>query len=143
EKAHRFPEDIFFLQATAHQNLHNLRSDYFEYMKQSYTSDIVYNAEMLNIRPKEITDGFYAQLNPDIHYYTNYDNSYLETIPLIGLSKKSFNCKQDLDINPTLPLIISVDWGASINSMVVAQLQDNVYRVVKSFWVKSPKILDH
>ena len=143
EEARKYPEKILFLKATAKVNLHNLRPDYFEYMRQAYTSDFVYNAEMLNIRPKEITDGYYAQLNPDKHYYTNFDNSYLESMPLTNLSSKQFNCKQDLDINPKLPLIISVDWGAAINSMVVAQIHDNEYRVINCFWVKSPKILDH
>ena len=142
EEAKKTPNKILFLKATAKVNLHNLRPDYFEYMKQSYTNDITYNAEMLNIRPKEITDGYYPQLTQD-HYYTDHDNSYLETLDLKTINGKSFNCKQDRDINHKLPLIISVDWGASINSMTVAQMQDNVYKVVNSFWVKTPKILDH
>lgn len=143
EAALRNPESIFYLKATAKVNLHNLRPDYFEYMKQAYTSDVIYNAEMLNIRPKEIKDGFYAQLNPDIHYYTDYDNGYLTGIPLSDAMGNSFDCRQDLDVDPNLPLIISVDWGANINCMTVAQFKDNTYRVLNSFYVKSPKILDH
>ena len=141
--AMRNPKEAIFIKATAHCNLHNLRSDYFEYMKQAYTNDVIYNAEMLNIRPKEITDGFYAQLNPDIHYYTNFDNSYLETLDLKKLDGTSFNCKQDADLDVTKPLIISVDWGANINTLTVSQHQDKEYRVLKEFYVKSPKILDH
>lgn len=137
------PKDIYFLKATAKVNLHNLRSDYFEYMREQYRDDIVYNAEMLNIRPKEITDGFYPQLTAD-HYYKDYDLGYLETVPpLKDLNGNSFNCKQDRDLQRNKRLIISVDWGASINSMTVSQLQDDVYRVIKEFYVKSPKILDH
>lgn len=143
EEAKKQPDKILFLKATAKVNLHNLRSDYFEYMKQAYTSELIYNAEMLNIRPKEIADGFYPQLNAEKHYYTDYNNAYLEGLDLATVSKKSFNCNQDNDLNPSLPLIMSVDWGASINSMVISQMQGDTYKVVNSFWVKSPKILDH
>lgn len=135
------PKDILFLKATAKQNLHNLRPDYFEYMRQAYTSDVIYNAEMLNIRPKEITNGFYARLNPDVHYYTDYNNAMLE-----GLDLKEpirFDCSQDLDLNHELPLIMSVDWGAAINSLVVCQNQRDAFKYLKSMWVKTPKILDN
>jgi len=137
------PKGIYFQKATAKVNMQNLRPDYFEYMRQAYRNDMIYNAEMLNIRPKEITDGFYAQLTTD-HYYTDNDLSYLETLsPLKDVNGNSFNCKQDRDLIKSKPLIISVDWGASINSMTVSQEQDGVYRVLKEFYVKSPKILDH
>lgn len=136
------PKDYLFLKATAKVNLENLRPDYFEYMKQSYSNEIIYNAEMLNIQPKEITDGFYAQLTPD-HYYTDKDNSYLECLDLKTLDDKHFNCKSDRDINPNLPLIVSVDWGANINTLSVSQLQDHTYKIVNCFFVKTPKILDH
>ncbi|MAF36465.1 hypothetical protein CL622_05105 [archaeon] len=143
EKARLNPTDIAFIKATAHCNLHNLRSDYFEYMKQSYTNEVIYKAEMLNIRPKEITDGYYAQLNPEIHYYTDHNNAYLESLDLKQPSSRNFNSKQDNDVNPTMPLIVSVDWGANINTLSVSQLQDNTYKVLNAFYVKSPKILDH
>jgi len=144
-EARKNPKNIAFIKATAHCNIHNLRSDYFEYMRQAYTDDMMYNAEMLNIRPKEITDGFYAQLNPDIHYYTDFDNSYLERLsPEQIKDKKSYDCKKDFgDVNPGMPLNISVDWGANINTLTVSQLQDNTYKVLKEFYVKTPKILDH
>tara|TARA_R110002167_G_scaffold364968_1_gene588353 strand:+ start:9078 stop:10613 length:1536 start_codon:yes stop_codon:yes gene_type:complete len=142
ELCRKDPEKYFYMKATAKSNMENLRPDYFEYMRQSYSNEIIYNAEMLNIQPKEITDGFYAQLNPDIHYYTDYDNSYLESVPITDLDGNHFNCKQDRDISAKLPLMISVDYGAGINSLTVSQLHENEYRVVKQFFVKTPKILD-
>ena len=141
EEATRNPGKIYFGKATAKVNIQNLRADYFEYMRQSYSNDIVYNAEMLNIRPKEITDGFYAQLTED-HYYTDYDNGLLEGLPLKDLDGKSFTCKQDLDLKRGQPLIMSVDWGANINAMTISQEQGDTYRVLKEFFVKSPRILN-
>lgn len=142
ELARKKPEQYFFHSATAHWNLDNVRPDYFEYMKDSYTSDMIYKAEMLNERPKEIADGFYPQLTDD-HYYTNYDNDYLEGIPLTDINGDHFNCKQDSDVIKTDPLIVSVDWGVNINAMTVHQPVENEWRVLKEFFVKSPKILDH
>jgi hypothetical protein len=145
ELAKQKPDKIFFHSATAHWNLDNVRPDYFEYMQDSYSSPIIYNAEMLNIRPKEISDGFYPQLTED-HYYTNFDNNYLEglTAPeLTDVHGRSFNCRKDNDLIKNEPLIISVDWGASINAMTVHQLQDDTWFVLKEFFVKTPKILDH
>lgn len=137
------PKSYFYQTATARCNLENLRPDYFEYMKQSYSSELMYNAEMLNIEPKEITDGFYPQLNPDIHYYVDRDNDYLERLDLTDLDDKHFNCKQDRDFDGKQPLTISMDFGASINCLTVSQLQDNTYKVLNGFFVKTPKILDH
>lgn len=136
------PKKYFYQKATAKSNQENLRPDYFEYMKQSYSNELIYNAEMLNIQPKEITDGFYPQLNPDIHYYTDRDNAYLETIPLTDLDDRHFDCRQDRDLVRTSPLIVTMDFGASINCLTVSQLQGEVYRVVNCFFVKTPKILD-
>ncbi len=137
------PKNFFFQKATAKSNLENLRPDYFEYMKQSYSSEVIYNAEMLNIQPKEITGGFYPQLNPDVHYYTDHDNDYLERLDLRDLDDRHFNCKQDRDFNPAQPLLISVDYNAGINSLSVSQLQGDTYKVLNCFFVKSPDILDH
>lgn len=143
ELAQQKPDDYFYQLANAKSNLHNLRGDYFEYMRQSYADDVTYNAEMLNVQPREITDGFYAQLNPEKHYYVDYDNGYLETIPLTNIDGTHFNWKQDRDLKTAQPLMISVDWGANINCLTVLQHTDKVVRFVKEFYVKTPKILDH
>lgn len=132
------PGKYLFLKASAKSNPY-LRADWFEKMREQSPSKLLYEAEILNIRPKEIVDGFYANLTPD-HYYTDYNNSYLESI---GVKAKAehFNCNQDNDIDPSKPLILSFDFGV-FNCCVASQQQDDVYKVLKSFWVKSPKLLD-
>lgn len=143
EMALEDPKMYFYLTATAKVNMENLRPDYFKYMRQAYSSDVIYNAEMLNIEPKEITDGFYAQLNPNTHYYNDKDNAYLEGLDLKDLDGKHFDCRQDRDLDRAAPLNVSVDYGANINCCTVSQLQGDTYRVLKDFFVKTPKILDH
>jgi hypothetical protein len=128
-----------FLKASALSNPY-LRKEWFEEMREEAPSQMIYEAEILNIRPKEIVDGFYGQLNGQKHYYTDYNNSYLETIGVVA-KQEHFNCNQDNDVRRNQPLIISLDFGV-FNCCVVSQLQDNDYRVLKSFYVRSPKLLD-
>ena len=133
------PKDYVFIKASAKSNP-NIRKDWFDKMKEQSPSELLYNAEILNIRPKAIVDGFYANLNPDVHYYTQYNNAYLETIGVTATTAH-FNCKQDHDLLTHEPLILSLDFGV-FNCCVVSQLQDDTYKVLKSFYVKSPKLLD-
>jgi hypothetical protein len=133
------PTEYMFSKASAKSNPH-LRADWFQKMKDQSPSQMLYEAEILNIRPKEIVDGFYAQLNPAKHYYTDYNNSYLETIGVVAKTEH-FNCNQDNDVKRHEPLIMSLDFGV-FNSLIVSQTHENEYRVLKSMWVKSPKLLD-
>lgn len=132
EVAKRKPKKYAFIKASALINKLNLREEWFEEMKDEAPSDLYYNAEILNIRPKEILNGFYPQLKAEKHYYTDYDNDYLESITS-NYTKASFNCKQDNDIDKGRPLILSIDWGTFI-SAVISQKLPNKYRVLKSMW---------
>ena len=131
EVAKRKPKKYAFIKASALINKQNLREEWFEEMKDESTSDLHYNAEILNIRPKEILNGFYPQFKP-AHCYTDYDNEYLEGIAN-NYTKTSFNCKQDNDIDKERSLILSIDWGTFL-SAVVSQKFPNKYKVLKEFW---------
>lgn len=144
KKAITNPLEYYFSKASALSNPY-LRKEWFKRMKENAPSQLLYEAEILNIRPKEITDGFYANLTPD-HYYTDYDNSYLEGsiwMPKENRFDRTFDCRQDNDVYKKEPLILSFDFGV-FNSMTVNQFQRDVgiYRTLKSFWAKSPKLLD-
>lgn len=138
KKAMQNPHEMLFLKASALSNPH-LRAGWFKDMKDQAVSQTMYEAEILNIRPKKIENGFYANLNPEVHYYTDYNNSYLEGID----HNKRYNvsCLQDSDVDFKAPLIVSLDFGV-FNCCVVSQPHDYEYRVLKSFFVKSPKLLD-
>lgn len=145
KKAITHPLEYYFSQASAMSNP-NLRKEWFKRMKDLAPSDLLYNAEILNIRPKEITDGFYANINPERHYYTDYDNHYLEGAVWMPKDKKvdiSFDCRQDNDVYKNEPLILTFDFGV-FNSLVIDQHQrdTNTYRVLNAMWAKSPKMLD-
>lgn len=137
KKAKEHPNRYYFSKSNALWNPH-IREGWFEEMRLESPSQLIYEAEVLNIRPKEITDGFYANLT-ESHYYTDYNNDYLSSIG-INAKKEHFNCLQDNDVRVHQALTISLDFGV-FNCAVVSQDYDNYENILKSFFVKSPKLL--
>ncbi|WP_271730009.1 hypothetical protein [Aquimarina algiphila] len=136
----RNPEKHLFIKANAFANAQNLDKDWFDRMMDKAPSKMHYNAEILNIRPNFNLTSFYPQLDKEKHYYEDFDNGYLESIG-VAATKASFDCKQDKDRINTKPLILSLDWGV-FNSMKVSQDTGKDYKCLKTFFVKSPKIID-
>lgn len=126
-----------FIKASSLINKHNLRKGWHEEMKSEAPSELIYNAEILNIRPAEITNGFYPQLNAKTHYYTSYDYDYLES-NTSSYDTMAMDCRIDTDVDKDAPLIISIDWGLFL-SAVVSQGNTRKYKTLKSFWVDQPK----
>jgi len=140
EKALLKPKEYIYIQASALVNKHNLPANYFTLLKDGMSEEL-YNIEVLNIKPLTIKDGFYSNLN-DKHFYTNYKYNRIDDKYNLDTYKDvSLNCLDDGDCDPSLPLIISIDWGAHINSMVICQAYKNEFRVIKSMFVKSPRIV--
>jgi len=139
KEAIEFPDRILYLRASSFENFEVLGQRWFDLMKRTMP-EYLYNAEILNIRPMKITDGFYPSLTVD-HYYTNYNYDYYDSLNQ-RVVVESINSKGDADCNTYAPLEISVDWGSSINCMVVAQQDGDTLRIINNFFVKSPKILD-
>lgn len=140
-KAKKEPWKVLFSKAPAAANKHNLSKDWFDRMRDNAPSKMHYDAEIRNIRPSKVTNGFYPSLDPKKHYYRYaYDNEYLQRIGTNGKAK-DFNCLQDTDVMRHKPLIMSIDWG-NIITMTISQDQSERYRKLKEFHVSSPKIID-
>lgn len=139
--AKKEPWKVLFTKAPAAVNKHNLSKSWFERMRDNAPSQVHFDAEIRNIRPAKVTNGFYPQLDPKIHYYRNaYDMEYLKSKG-VNARPKDFNCKQDMDFQRNKPLILTIDWG-NIITLTVSQDQTERYRVLKTFYVNSPKIID-
>jgi hypothetical protein len=128
-----------FLKASALVNKLNLRADWFDEMFDECPSELIYNAEILNIRPTEILNGFYPQFNQE-NLYTDYDTDYQEEL-LKEYNIKDLNCRQDNDIVKDSPLILSIDWGLFLCATVSQDLSHE-YRTIKEFFVEQPQIID-
>jgi hypothetical protein len=137
--AKKDPKKYQFIKASIKVNLHNLKEGYIDDMRDNALSTTIFNAEILNIRPRGVQDGFYAQLK-DKHYYKHKFN-----IELLGGITDEYtpSSKFDTDLTRGVPLQLNVDFGARINSATVTQnlLSIGELRVLKEFYVKSPQIL--
>ena len=128
--AYTKPDQMRFLKADYRVNAHNLMPGFVERAKAT-TIPWIFNAEYLNIRPNRTQNGFYALLNEEIHTYNNYDYSHYTSV---GASVDS---RGDADCITNHQLILSVDFGATINCATVLQelKSINELRALKSFYV--------
>lgn len=140
EKAKKNPKKFAFLKFNSLVNKHNLTDGWIEQMREEALSQVLFDAEIMNIRPRGITDGFYAQLKKDKHYY-----SYKEDIEAMGemVSEHEPTCKYDTDLVKGVPLQFNLDFGGRINCGTVSQffVSINEIRFIKEFFVKNPKKL--
>lgn len=91
-------------------------------------------------------DGFYGGMREDVNLYTAPNESVLN---LEALNKGAIknDCRQDSDVDPNIPLIVSFDANANINWLVCGQVgMDGKLRILKSFFVKYdrkiPELID-
>lgn len=91
-------------------------------------------------------DGFYGGLREDVNLYTAPNESVL-CLDALNQGGVTDDCRQDSDLDPTLPLILAFDANSLINWLVVGQVgKDGKLRILKSFFVKYerkiPELLD-
>lgn len=137
-KAH--PDKYTFLKANAKVNSMNLRPGWFREMKEKATSELVYNAEILNIRPPAVPDGFYASLSKK-----NFYSPLINSDSYGGLSADvKLDCRFDTDLVAGVPLELNLDFGGRINVCSVSQYLKSIHTLnfINDFHVKNPKILD-
>lgn len=133
------PEKYVFLKANARVNAMNLKEGWFEDMYDRAESVIKYNAEILNIRPPAVPDGFYASLNRSHYYSVKYDTTEL------GVFTDDFkmNSAYDSDIVKGVPLQLNLDFGGRINVATVSQFikSTNTKQFINEFFAKNPEKL--
>lgn len=137
EKARENPKEYFFIKGNAKINKHNLRKGYFEKMKKEALSKLHYDAEILNIRPRGVTDGFYSQLDPDVHYY--FHKQDIKRHEVDDYNNFVPSCTYDTDIIKNTPIQLNIDFGGTINCCTVSQYSKikHEVRFVKEFYALS------
>jgi hypothetical protein len=131
--ARETPKKVMYHRATCQYNLHNLRPGYLEEAEAEAYNSWVFDAEYKCIRPKFTIDSFYPLFDSDKHCYREHTvngNHY----HLLSATQDS---RGDLDLTRGVPLIIGMDWGASINCLTINQyLQSiNEYRTLRDMFV--------
>jgi len=123
------PEKYNYLSFPCLVNAANLRSGFLTEAEEDALYRWVFLAEYMNVAPKFTKDGFYPLLNEEKHTYENYDYGYYTE------RGKEIDCRGDADLTAGQPLILSVDWGAAINSLVACQHVGREFRALKSMYV--------
>lgn len=123
-----------FLKANCVENIKLgwLAPDYLSEAKRTSSDNMTFEAEYLNIRPKFVRGGFYGRLDESQHTYSAYNYGHY-TPDKIGATA---DCRGDSDLIADQPLILGMDFGAAINSLIVSQQLPGEFRVLKDFFVK-------
>jgi hypothetical protein len=134
----------YYAEFNVFDNVENLGLRYIYDMYKDTPKEL-FMIEALNKRSSKTDNGFYPQLDRAKHCYTKFNNSYLENLDFDFSKIKNLDSRQDGDCDTTLPLHIGTDYGGAINWIVVSQknYKTKTLNVIKEFFVKSPKILDH
>lgn len=125
------------------ENIELLGEDYIKEQKR-ILPPVTFQTSIMNKRIRKLTDGFYPNLDPEVHYYDAYDNSYIDNLRTnrgtFDFNKiKEENCLADGDIEPDLPLAIAFDYNANINWVVTGQRQEPEMKTLSSMYVKFEK----
>lgn len=131
---------IFYAEYDIFENLEIIGEKKIKEFKRDLPP-FLFNTSILNKRPRNVANGFYAALNEKIHCYDSYDNSYLESLDYDFNRSTAKNCRKDGDIDKDLPLRIALDYNASINNVVTGQSIDNELRTLNWHFVKTPRKL--
>lgn len=126
-------------------NIEILGEDYIRQMKRMLTP-LIFRISILNHKIRQLKNGFYPNLNPEVHYYDSFDNHYFNNLRTDkgSLDIKGFNqetCLMDSDIDREQPLAIAFDFNANINWIVTGQAIDGKMYTISSKYVKYDKKL--
>lgn len=138
---------LLYKEYSSIQNLALLGEDFIRRNKRDLPPLTFYTSIMC-IRIDISTDGFYGGMCEDVNLYTAPSSKLaLQDIRAEEGGGIPNDCRQDSDLDPRLPIIISFDANQNINWMVCSQVgRDGKLRVLKSFFVKYkrkiPELID-
>lgn len=135
EEARRTPEKIQYLIAPSTYNAHVLGAEYFAKQRRMSTK-LIYDAEIMCIRPGKAQTGFYPAFDENHHTYMASNDDYV--LGHINDLSRLKGIVPDADINLNAPIDIACDYGAVINTLVSGQLHGLVYKVLKGMHVNTP-----
>jgi len=117
------------------ENLQVLGPNYIKQMKRDLPP-LVFQTSILCKRVGLLKDGFYNCMKEADHYYTAFDNSYLQNLDYDFSKAKNMTCLQDADVDKNAPICVAFDYNGKINWLVGGQRSGLRMKTLKSFFVK-------
>jgi hypothetical protein len=122
------PEDYFFLESTAWDNVDVLGKKYLRDLRNGM-SQLEWDIEVMNKRLTKLPNSFYPAFNEEKHgVWKTYTYSYDEET---GLTLPS-----ETDRDTKRPIEASFDFNAAFTSLIACQENGNEFRVLDAMWVK-------
>ena len=137
---------VFYSEASALDNIRVLGEKYIRDQKRSLPP-FEFRTAILNIRPGKVEHGYYDLFSDKHHILPiSYDNSFFDKFEYnFEEINNNLDCRQDTDIDTSIPLIIAEDHNADINSLVTGQAHYDQKELwfLKSMYMKAPlKFID-
>ena len=126
---------VYYREWSSIENIELLGQKYIAQMKRDLPP-LVFQTSILCVRPGKLKDGFYPALSEKVHYYSAFDNSYLQNLDYNLTKAAEQDCRQDADVDLDKPICVAFDYNANINWLVAGQPSGMKLRVIKSFYVK-------
>lgn len=117
------------------ENIEVLGESYIRQAKRDLPP-LVFMTAILCIKVRNTQDGFYNNLKESVHYYSAFNNDYLQGLEYNLDKAGDASCLQDGDLDINAPICVSFDYNANINWLVAAQVQAQKLMILKSFFVK-------
>ncbi len=134
DQALAYPDDIYYQEGSAMENLAILGDDYIERHRKTLPH-IEFMMEIMNVMQTKLPDGFYPAFDRDRH---TYQPRYIYTSGAKGIEVKGTKCG-----NPKKHLDISMDFSGWFQCATVWQEERNVEKCLHQFHVKgNEKIKD-
>lgn len=134
---------VYYSTASAADNKDVLGPEYLSDMRR-ILSDVKYRTSILNEQLMKVEEGFYGNLDPDVHGTDWFNYHYLDTFTddIHNPKLQELDSRQDEGYIASRPLDIAFDYGDKINCAVVGQEVKDEYRFLKSFYVLHPELVD-
>lgn len=133
---------VYYQQGSSLLNIDALGVDYIRRMSRDLTESEMLHA-ILGVKPKMVEGAFYNDFDEEKHGYFAYDYHTFENVGYnFEKLKAADNLQVDKDYDPDLPLHIALDYNKRITPMVIAQVSDDVIRVINAIHRLEPAKLN-
>lgn len=128
---------VYFSEASTLDNIHGFGAKNIARLRK-LLPHFVFSTAILNKRPFLTENAFYPDL-ADGHFYDAYDYAWIDSFEFgEGLYD---DCRKDADLNRYEPLDVALDYGSSINTLLVGQPRNREYLIQKELYVRHPQRL--
>jgi len=137
-------DSIFYMEMDGFDNIKALGRKWFNLQYENAESLTHFRVEVLNQTLREVEKGYYPNFSEEkLVEYDTFDYSFLDQQEFVLFRDILPDCRRDGPqfYNRDRSLIISIDWGAKINFMVIAQRWGNKLHILKNVYSKQPELL--